>query len=190
MTLPFPARLLCAALLSFGLLGSAVPALATNTVTAPSPSATATPAAPSTAPTSPAPPATAPAPSAAPAPAATITPTPPAPSKEAAPAKQPAAQDEVTSFVPDLTWNPLDDPGSKARYGEHYAEPVTPMKTASPLNLDGSGGTAALGPRSGAFKVTLVTVQLSGKTVADTDAINLTAARNSITNANSYWNSA
>ncbi|MBG6223696.1 uncharacterized protein with LGFP repeats [Arthrobacter sp. CAN_A2] len=104
--------------------------------------------------------------------------------------KQPAAQDEVTSFVPDLNWNPLDDPGSNARYGEHFAEPVTPMKTASPLTLDGSGGTAALAPRSGTFKVTLVTVQLSGKTVADTDAINMTAARNSITSANSYWNSA
>ncbi|WP_140395093.1 zinc metalloprotease [Arthrobacter sedimenti] len=35
-----------------------------------------------------------------------------------------------------------------------------------------------------------MTVQLAGKTVADTDAINMTAARNSITSANSYWKSA
>ncbi|WP_156135190.1 hypothetical protein [Arthrobacter sp. L77] len=165
-------------------------------MTAPSPSTstTATPTAlpaapaPSTART-PAPPSPAPTRSAAPAPAATTAPTAPAPTKAAAPVEQPAAQDEVTSFVPDLKWNPLDEPGSNARYGEHYAEPVTPMKAASPLNLDGSGGNAALAPRSGAFKVTLVTVQLSGKTVADTNAINMTAARNSITNADAYWKS-
>ncbi|MHA7281699.1 FG-GAP-like repeat-containing protein [Arthrobacter sp. TMS2-4] len=96
----------------------------------------------------------------------------------------------MTSFVPDLDWNPLEEPGSNARYGEHYAEPVTPLKTAAPLNLDGSAGTAAIAPRTGTFNVTLVTVQLSGKTVADTDAINMTAARNSITNANAYWKAA
>ncbi|WP_394253293.1 hypothetical protein [Arthrobacter pityocampae] len=199
MTLPSPARLLCAALLSFGLLGSAVPAVATNTVTAPTPSATATPAVAPTAPPQPstAPTATpktaataAPTPAKVPAPVATTAPAAPAPTKGGEPVEKPAAQDEVTSFVPDLDWNPLEEPGSNARYGEHYTEPVTPMKTASPLNADGSGGMAAIAPRSGAFKVTLVTVQLSGKTVADTDAINMTAARNSITSANAYWKSA
>ncbi|MHA7191138.1 hypothetical protein ACX80N_12710 [Arthrobacter sp. MDT2-16] len=64
------------------------------------------------------------------------------------------------------------------------------MKAASPLSLDGSEGNAAIAPRSGTFKVTLVTVQLSGKSVADTDAINMGAARNSITSAHNYWNSA
>ncbi|MFC3299801.1 hypothetical protein FJV46_04790 [Arthrobacter agilis] len=107
------------------------------------------------------------------------------------PESDPAATpDEITSFVPDLTWNPLEDPDSNARYGEHFAEPVTPLKASSSLGVDDSEGNAALAPRTGDFKVTLVTVQLSGKTVADTDAINMTAARNSITSANKYWNSA
>ncbi|MHA7220011.1 hypothetical protein ACX80L_14140 [Arthrobacter sp. MDT1-48-3] len=129
--------------------------------------------------------ATTPAPT-VPAPAPTV----PAPASAATAEAPAAAQDEVTSFVPDLTWNPLEDPDSNARYGEHFAQPVSPMKSASPLGLDGSAGSAAIAPRSGDFKVTLVTVQLSGKTVADTDAINMTAARNSITSANAYWNSA
>ncbi|MFJ6002736.1 hypothetical protein [Arthrobacter sp. NPDC092385] len=199
MTLPSPARLLCAALLSFGLMGSAVPAVATDAVPAPSPSATATPAAPST--TS-LPSTTDGAPAAE---SATTAPIEPAPGNggtpkasdpqesDAAPttaSAEPGNQEEITSFVPDLTWNPLNDPNSNARYGEHFAQPLTPMKAASPLGLDGSAGTAAIAPRTGEFKVTLVTVQLSGKTVADTDAINMTAARNSITSANSYWNSA
>ncbi|WP_422390231.1 hypothetical protein [Arthrobacter sp. N1] len=210
MTLPSPARLLCAALLSFGLLGSAVPAMANDAVPAAPPSTA--PAPPSTAPTSPATvaprqalesatlPATAPE---APVPAETVPatekraaaaePSTVKPSEAAAGASPPAASpapNEVTSFVPDLNWNPLNDPGSNARYGEHFAQPVTPLKTASPLGLDDAGGSAAIAPRSGTFNVTLVTVQLSGKTVADTDAINMTAARNSITGANAYWNSA
>ncbi|MDN4611059.1 hypothetical protein [Arthrobacter burdickii] len=129
---------------------------------------------------------------AAPAPAGTGATKPTAQPSEgaAATANQAPAQDKVTSFVPDLNWNPLDDPDSNARYGEHFAQPVTPLKTASPLNIDGSAGTAAIGPRSGDFKVTLVTVQLAGKTKADTDAINMTAARNSITKTSAYWNTA
>ncbi|MHA7181104.1 hypothetical protein ACX80J_13400, partial [Arthrobacter sp. MDB2-24] len=126
---------------------------------------------------------------AAPAPAATK-PTAQPTEGAAATADQTPAQDKVTSFVPDLNWNPLDDPDSNARYGEHFAKPVTPLKTASPLNIDGSTGTAAIGPRSGDFKVTLVTVQLAGKTKADADAINMTAARNSITKTSAYWKAA
>ncbi|WP_298251545.1 FG-GAP-like repeat-containing protein [uncultured Arthrobacter sp.] len=91
--------------------------------------------------------------------------------------------------MPDLNWNPLDDPDSNARYGEHYVDQSDGPGSAAPSTTDGSGGSAALAPRTGTFKVTLVTVQLSGKTVADTNAINLTAARNSIINANNYWNS-
>ncbi|MDQ0735506.1 hypothetical protein [Arthrobacter agilis] len=148
----------------------------------------------------------APAPAPAPAPSATAPTVEPAPAtvpgttststpraSEPAPAATDAAAaapDQVTSFVPDLNWNPLADPNSNARYGEHYTEPVTPMKAASPLRLDGSGGNAAIAPRSGEFKVTLVTVQLAGKTKADADAINMTAARNSILKSNEYWNSA
>jgi hypothetical protein len=112
------------------------------------------------------------------------------PASEPAPTTTASAQDEVTSFVPDPTWNPLADPDSNARYGEHYTAPAAPLKAASPLNTEDGAGMAAMAPRSGEFKVTLVTVQLSGKTVADTNAINMTAARNSITNANAYWNSA
>lgn len=203
MTLPSPARLLCAALLSFGLVGSAVPAVANDAVPAAPPSTA--PASPATVATQqPLEPATLPTTApVAPVPAGTV----PATEKgtgaaepstvqpsEVAPVPSPAAktpaQNEVTSFVPDLNWNPLDDPESNARYGEHFAQPITPLKTASPLGLDDEGGSAAIAPRSGTFKVTLVTVQLSGKTVADTDAINMTAARNSITSANGYWNSA
>ncbi|WP_104179071.1 hypothetical protein, partial [Arthrobacter sp. B0490] len=188
MTLPSPVRLLCAALLSFGLVGSAVPAVAddvlpTPSTTAPAPSTTTAPAVPSA---PPAPPAS-PAPAVPTAPAALPT---DLPTSEPAPAATAPAQDEVTSFVPDLNWNPLADPDSNARYGEHYTEPVTPLKAASPLSVDGSSGSAAIAPRAGEFKVTLVTVQLSGKTVADTNAINMTAARNSITSSNAYWNSA
>jgi hypothetical protein len=91
--------------------------------------------------------------------------------------------------VPDLSWNPLDDPKANARYGEHFAEPVGPLKTMSPLGTDGSTGAAAIGPRSGTFSVTLVTVQLADKSVADTDAINMAAARQSIVNAGNYWSS-
>ncbi|WP_104118120.1 hypothetical protein, partial [Arthrobacter sp. B1805] len=190
MTLPLPARLLYAAALSFGLLAGAVPAVANDAVPAPSPSATAAPlapveqestAAPESAPTAPS------KASEAPVVGESTASTPEDFAAEPAPTS--VAQDDVTSFVPDLNWNPLDDPNSNARYGEHFAQPMTPMKAASPLTTDGSMGTAAIGPRTGEFKVTLVTVQLSGKTVADTDAINMTAARNSITSASAYWKS-
>ena len=184
-------------------MGSAVPAVALVAPPAPSPTATVTPTAPPTVATQSetAPAAVAPDAAAVPpaltetAPAADTGEAPPTPSDvqltELAPAPTDAApaQDEVTSFVPDLNWNPLDDPNSNARYGEHFAEPISPMKTASPLDVDGSAGNAAIAPRTGDFKVTLVTVQLTGKTVADTDAINLTAARNSITSASNYWKS-
>ncbi|TYC99701.1 hypothetical protein FQ377_07105, partial [Arthrobacter echini] len=199
MTLPFHARLLCAALLSFGLIGSAVPAVALDAP--PTPSSAATPSAP--------PPAAAPAETAPssqdstttqkaqptqaePTPAAPTeaAPTAPAPSASAAPKAAPkAAPEKITSFVPDLDWNPLEDPDSNARYGEHYVDQSDGLGSAAPSTTDGSGGSAALAPRTGNFKVTLVTVQLSGKTVADTDAINMTAARNSIVSANNYWNS-
>ncbi|MEG9248792.1 hypothetical protein V6S67_11940 [Arthrobacter sp. Soc17.1.1.1] len=184
MTLPSPARLLCAALLSFGLVGSAVPAVADDVL--PKPSVTAQ--APSTT-TAPAVPATPPALSTSPTSPGTPVPA-DLPANEPAQATTTPAQDEITSFVPDLDWNPLADPDSDARYGEHYTEPATPLKAASPLSTDGGAGLAAIAPRSGTFKVTLVTVQLSGKTVADTNAINMGAARNSITSANAYWNAA
>jgi uncharacterized protein with LGFP repeats len=184
VTLPSPARLLCAALLSFGLVGSAVPALANDVLpnpsaTTPAPSATTAPAVPSTPPT----PSTPPASPAAPVPTNL-------PVSEPVPTTTAPAQDEVTSFVPDLDWNPLADPDSNARYGEHYAEPAAPLKAASPLSVDDGAGMAAMAPRSGTFRVTLVTVQLAGKTVADTNAINMTAARNSITKSHEYWNAA
>jgi hypothetical protein len=93
----------------------------------------------------------------------------------------------VTSVVPSPDWNPLLDPKLNARYGEHFAEPVTPMKTSE---TGGLLGAAAFGPRTGNFAVTLVTVQLADKTVADTDAISMFHARDSIVQSSAYWKSA
>ncbi|WP_049829580.1 LGFP repeat-containing protein [Arthrobacter sp. RIT-PI-e] len=125
---------------------------------------------------------------------ATTTPVEPADAAPTEVEEAPAAQDEITSFVPDLTWNPLDDPNSNARYGDdpgdHDHEHDHGSGAAAMSGLDDGGGLAAIAPRSGEYKITLVTVQLTGKTVADTDAINMTAARNSIDSANNYWRSA
>ncbi|WP_159618097.1 FG-GAP-like repeat-containing protein [Arthrobacter zhaoguopingii] len=132
-----------------------------------------------------------------PSPAATQEPAvPSAPASEApAPADpQPTAEttapseDEITSFVPDLDWNPLLEPGTNPRLGENHPEPHEAAHEHG--HEEGKLGAAAFGPRYGNFKVKLVTVKLADKTLADVNAINLDAARASIAAADSYWRSA
>ncbi|TDK23542.1 hypothetical protein E2F48_16275 [Arthrobacter crusticola] len=98
------------------------------------------------------------------------------------------SEDEVTSFVPPVDWDPRKNTTAPPRLGEEFLED----HSAGAESEAGGDGfhAAATAPRSGTFKVTLVTVQLLGKTKADTDAINMTAARNSIISAHSYWRGA
>jgi hypothetical protein len=75
------------------------------------------------------------------------------------------------------------------------AETMPPAPPAPPSSIDfirsapASGSlTAEWLARAGNVKVSLVTVQTADKTTADTDAINIDAAKNSIAIASNYWN--
>ncbi|WP_159802589.1 hypothetical protein [Arthrobacter zhaoguopingii] len=192
-------RLLYAAGLSAVLFASALPASAATQQPAPPVSQTATTESEST------PPAEAPVPATTPAPA--TEPTAPAPEEPAVapetaqPAPEPTveqptartapAENQLTSEVPSLDWNPLLEPGSNARIGEEFTGPEDLHHSGhshDESSPEGSFG-AAMAPRSGDIKVTLVTVKLAGKTTADVNAINMDAARASISNSSSYWKS-
>ncbi|WP_052500648.1 hypothetical protein [Arthrobacter sp. SPG23] len=65
--------------------------------------------------------------------------------------------------------------------------PVDFIRSAPSGVTSGSLTTEWL-PRAGNVKVSLVTIQTADKTTAETDAINIDAAKNSIGAASSYWN--
>ncbi|MHA7241571.1 hypothetical protein ACX80P_16910, partial [Arthrobacter sp. TMS1-12-1] len=109
---------------------------------------------------------------------------------EASAVQEEVSQDELTSEVPSLDWNPLLEPGSNARIGEEFSNlPSSHSPDAAPQSAETSAENydAAFGPRTAKFEVTLVTVQLAGKTTADVKAINLEAARASIETSSNYW---
>ncbi|WP_173401504.1 FG-GAP-like repeat-containing protein, partial [Arthrobacter sp. H5] len=201
MTIANPLRLLCAAALSLVLMGGGIPALAAEETTAVPPSASPSPAE--------APPAsavaeTAPALSPDTEPAApggdTADPAPLPSTVPSEPQMVPAptdaasnevdstepAPDELTSEVPPADWDPTLEPGFDPMPAERLPRPEGPLPALKAPSINGMSA-AAYGPRTGNFKVTLVTVQLAGKSAADVAAIDLTRARASIAQSSSYW---